>query len=48
MECRCYNGGEGRTKLKTLVSGGRDYLYLGVSLLFLSGVLVLNMGKISF
>lgn len=48
MECRCYNGGEGRTKLKTLVSGGRDYLYLGISLLFLSGVLVLNMGKISF
>ena len=46
MECRCYHGGEGRTKLKTLVSGGRDYLYLGISLLFLCAVLILNLGKI--
>ncbi|MCM1578886.1 MAG: energy-coupling factor transporter transmembrane protein EcfT, partial [Ruminococcus sp.] len=46
MECRCYHGGEGRTKLKTLVSGGRDYVYLGVSLLFLGAVLVVNLGKV--
>lgn len=46
MECRCYNGGEGRTKLKTLVSGGKDYVALGISLIFLCGVLVLDMGKI--
>lgn len=46
MECRCYNGGEGRTKLKTLVSGGRDYAALSVTLLFLCGVLILNMGKV--
>jgi len=46
MECRCYNGGEGRTKLKTLVSGGADYAALCLSLLFLCGVLIMNMGKI--
>lgn len=47
MECRCYNGGEGRTKLKTLVSGGKDYLALGISFIFLSAVLLLNMGSVS-
>lgn len=46
MECRCYNGGEGRTKLKTLVSGGRDYAALSITLLFLCGVLILNMGRV--
>ncbi len=46
MECRCYNGGEGRTKLKTLVSGGKDYAAIAVSLLFLCGVLLIDMGKV--
>lgn len=46
MECRCYKGGEGRTKLKTLVSGGRDYAALGISLLFMSAVLLLDMGRV--
>ena len=46
MECRCYNGGEGRTKLKTLVSGGKDYAALSVTMLFLGGVLLINMGKV--
>ena len=48
MECRCYNGGEGRTKLKTLVSGGADYAALCLSLLFLGGVMIIDMGKIIF
>ena len=42
MECRCYQGGEGRTKLKTLRSGGRDYVALSVSVLFLAAVIALN------
>jgi energy-coupling factor transport system permease protein len=46
MECRCYNGGEGRTKLKTLVSGGKDYAALSVTMLFLGGVLLINMGRV--
>ena len=28
MECRCYRGGEGRTKLKVMKSRGADYLFL--------------------
>lgn len=35
MEARCYNGGEGRTKMKPLKYGGRDYLtYIFVLLFF--------------
>lgn len=40
MEARCYRGGDGRTKMKPLIYGKRDYLayacvvlYLGVSIL---------------
>lgn len=46
MECRCYNGGEGRTKLKSLVSGGSDYAALCLSLLFLCGVMIIDMGRV--
>ena len=46
IECRSYNGGEGRTKLKTLVSGGKDYAALSVTMLFLGGVLLINMGRV--
>lgn len=42
MECRCYHGGEGRTRLKQLKSGGRDYFALGISILFLDAVIALN------
>lgn len=42
MECRCYQGGEGRTKLKTLRSGCRDYVALSISVLFLAAVIALN------
>lgn len=28
MECRCYHGGEGRTKLKVIKSTARDYIFL--------------------
>ncbi|MGN0665099.1 MAG: energy-coupling factor transporter transmembrane component T family protein [Huintestinicola sp.] len=47
MECRCYQGGEGRTKLKTLRSGGSDYCALAVSVLFLGAVCIIDMGKIA-
>lgn len=37
MEARCYNGGEGRTKMKPLKYGRADYLvYLGVVLFFVA------------
>ncbi|MCL1806075.1 MAG: energy-coupling factor transporter transmembrane protein EcfT [Oscillospiraceae bacterium] len=42
MECRCYRGGEGRTRLKQLHMTGKDTLTLLGSLLLLSGVTVLG------
>ena len=41
MECRCYHGGEGRTKLHVLHYQTRDYLVLLAYLAVLAGVLVL-------
>ena len=43
MECRCYRGGEGRTRLKQLRTAPRDYLALVFTLAFLGGVIVLNI-----
>ena len=39
MECRCYRGGEGRTRLKVLHCGARDWLCLAVCLVAFSAVL---------
>ena len=42
MECRCYHGGEGRTKLHVLQYAGRDYGALTIGALVLAAVLVLR------
>ena len=42
MECRCYHGGEGRTRLRVLKSGMRDYIALGLTLLLFAAVITLN------
>lgn len=42
MECRCYQGGDGRTRLRQLHSGGGDYFALGISIMFLNAVLLIN------
>jgi len=41
MECRCYHGGEGRTKMKLLRYKRRDFGAYGVGILLLSGIIVL-------
>ncbi len=43
MECRCYHGGDGRTRLKQLKSSPADYNSLAVSFIFLDGVILLNI-----
>lgn len=43
MECRCYHGGEGRTRMKQLKAHGRDFAALLVTAAFLGGVIVINM-----
>jgi energy-coupling factor transport system permease protein len=42
MECRCYHGGEGRTKLHVLKYESRDYLALVLGVLVLAAVIVLR------
>ena len=41
MECRCYHGGEGRTKMKLLRYMRRDYLTYGVGVLLLGCIITL-------
>ena len=42
MECRCYQGGEGRTKLKQLHYTRLDFIAYGVGVVLILGVLLLN------
>ena len=39
MECRCYHGGDGRTRLRQLRSAPRDYAALAVTLIFYAAVI---------
>ena len=41
MECRCYHGGEGRTKMKVMKLSARDFLSLAAVILFMV-IIVLN------
>ena len=41
MECRCYHGGDGRTKMKLLRFKRRDYLAFLVAVMLLSGAITL-------
>lgn len=42
MECRCYRGGEGRTKLKELRYGRQDLFLLLFGAIFVVGILLCN------
>ena len=48
MECRCYQGGEGRTRMKQLTTAPRDWLALAVYVLVGVGIVMLNIyfGKV--
>ena len=43
MECRCYNGGDGRTRMKVLKIKPRDIIALSVSVLVFVGVILCNI-----
>ena len=43
MECRCYTGGEGRTRMNILHSSYRDYVALAALGLLLCVVVLMNM-----
>ena len=42
MECRCYHGGEGRTRLRQLKTAPRDYIAIVIMLLLFAGIIVMN------
>lgn len=43
MECRCYQGGKGRTRMKRLRFAGRDYITLTAGVLLLAVVIALRV-----
>ncbi len=43
MECRCYTGGEGRTRMNSLKSEPKDWVFLGVIVLIGAAVICLNL-----
>ncbi len=43
MECRCYNGGEGKTRMKQMKFTCRDYILGGISLVMCSGIIIFNI-----
>ena len=42
MECRCYQGGEGRTKMKLLRYHREDFVAFGLGILMIAAVSVLG------
>ena len=48
MECRCYHGGEGRTRLHVMHCKARDWAALGAIAVFATGLLLLNLVKIGY
>ena len=42
MECRCYHGGEGRTRLPVLQYAGRDYAALALGVVITAGIIALR------
>lgn len=48
MECRCYHGGKGRTKLNVMHAKLRDYIFLLAVTAIIAGVVVLNRYDASF
>ena len=43
MECRCYTGGNGRTKMKVMKMQGRDYFALIFALLYIASIILLRI-----
>ena len=43
MECRCYRGGKGRTRMKQLRLSSRDYLTAVIMLMIIAGVVLCNI-----
>ena len=43
MTCRCYTGGEGRTRMKQMKLAPRDFICMFICIIITAGVIVLNI-----
>ena len=43
MDCRCYVGGEGRTRMKKMKLGARDFISLAITAAVIAGIVLLNV-----
>ena len=43
MDCRCYVGGEGRTRMKKMKLGARDFISLAITTAVIIGIVLLNV-----
>ena len=43
MECRCYRGGEGRTRMKQLKLGSADFISAALVAVFIAAVVLINI-----
>ncbi len=43
MECRCYTGGKGRTRMKQMKVGAVDFVALALAAILLAGIISLNI-----
>ena len=43
MECRCYNGGEGKTRMKQLKVSAVDFYLCGFTAVFCTGIILFNI-----
>ncbi|MBQ5809401.1 MAG: energy-coupling factor transporter transmembrane protein EcfT, partial [Clostridia bacterium] len=48
MECRCYRGGKGRTKMTVMRFGAQDWVWAGLAVLFVAGIVLLNFVPAGF
>lgn len=48
MECRCYHGGEGRTRLVKLEYKTKDYIFIFAFLLLFVGIILFNRVKFGY
>ena len=47
MECRCYHGGEGRTRMRQLKTTRLDYVSIAFTALFIASIVALNIANLS-
>ncbi len=43
MECRCYRGGEGRTRMRQLKASAHDFVAAGVTMIFFAALIAVNI-----